>query len=308
MPEHQLEPTFTIVQQIGRRYGLAVQDYVEAANGIENTSLIVSTDTTKYVFRIYRHSKKTAQQVTAELDFMEFLSSRGIPVPFVYQNKSGQRVTHINIGTKTWQVIVMAFVNGIHPQELPPVLLTQMAAIQARMHLLAADYSASTGTIRALTVLQEKEFIQHVDAAANTELQVYLARGARYKLKLDPALPTGPCHMDYNTRNLLSSSNNSIAAVLDFDDLAIAPYVVCLAYSLWHVQDEQGQDAASKYLAEYQKIRPLNSLELKYLPAAMLFRHYVITAIKLLSGESTAQDISSYIRTEQAYLALRPNW
>ena len=58
LPENQFRHSLEIVRLLGERYGITVTSYKEATSGIENTTLIVTTATGKYVFRIYRQAKK----------------------------------------------------------------------------------------------------------------------------------------------------------------------------------------------------------------------------------------------------------
>ena len=167
------------------------------------------------------------------------------------------------------------------------------------MHQLAETYSGKKAAVRTISKLVETEFIHQIDiTSVSKELRPLLQRGAACEVSLDPSLPAGLCHMDYDEQNMLCAGN-LITAVLDFDDMAVAPYAVCLAYTLWHIQDTQGITAIDKYLQQYTSIRQLSDAERRFLPSAMLFRHYVITAIKILNGEVSPAHTASYLQTEE---------
>ena len=304
LPESQFKHSINNVISLGRRYGITVSNYVEATSGIENTTLIVASRNNKYVFRIYRQGKKTNAHIQAEIDFAAYLGKNHIPVPSIIKNSAGELITVFESGSQLWQLVVMDFVKGTHPTAISSELLADIATTQAQMHVLAADYTHRTGTVRILNKLVETEFIRQIDMTAIDErLAAFLQRGAAYKVILDAELPTGLCHMDYDEQNMLCE-DNAITAVLDFDDLSVAPYVVCLAYTLWHMQDSHGPVAADAYLKIYEQMRPLTSPEKRLLPAARLFRHYMISAIKVLNGEIGPKHIESYLHVERSLQAV----
>jgi Ser/Thr protein kinase RdoA (MazF antagonist) len=298
-PENQIKHSLESVKKLGRHYGIDVNGYQAATSGIENTTLIAVSNGAKYVFRIYRQDKKTDDQIHAEIDFIIFLRSHGVPTVDVRVNNNGDLLTNFEALEKSWQVIVMDFANGEHPKSLSTALITNIATTQAQMHTAAVNYTAKLDVIRQLTELVETEFIHQIDlATVNPELRAFLERGAAYKLALAANLPKGPCHMDYDEQNMLFSGDE-ITAVLDFDDMAVAPYVCCLAYTLWHIQDTNGVATRDSYLAVYQQLRPLSEVEKQFLFPAMLFRHYMISAIKVLAGKIDPKDIQDYLQVER---------
>lgn len=302
-PDNQFKHSADNISSLGKRYGITVSDYSETTSGIENTTLIVASLNDKYVFRIYRQGKKTNAHIQAEIDFVAYLGKNRIPVPSIAKNNAGQQITVFESESRQWQLVVMRFVKGSHPTTIPAKLLADIATTQAQMHVLATDYTHGTDTVRILTKLVETEFIRQINTTAIDErLAAFLHRGAAYELLLDIKLPTGLCHMDYDEQNMLCQ-DNAISAVLDFDDLSVAPYVVCLAYTLWHIQDSHGQAAADAYLKFYERVRPLTSPEKRLLPAAELFRHYMISAIKVLNGETNPKHIERFLDVEHSLQA-----
>lgn len=306
-PNKQFPHSEPIVAALANSYDIELLNYREASSGIENTTLIVKGSESTYVFRIYRQDKKTNGQIQAELDFMAYLRRDGIPIPKIIPNNQGQSVTIFPTPEYTWQAIAMEFIAGKHVGLPSAKLLADMAGIQARMHLLAAKYVAPTENICLIKELVENQFIQQIDRSVlGAELQGFVQRGSQYKLalndRLDRNLPTGPCHFDYHKQNILCH-DGVITAVLDFDDLSVAPYVVCLAFALWHVYDQLGVTAMRTYLEHYERLRPIEDQEKDILYPAVLFRHYMITAIKILDGQTSPDDIQSYLQTENYLLS-----
>ncbi len=305
-PHKQFPHTPELVAELAEMYGIDVWDYCEAKDGIENTTLIVNGSLSKHVFRISRRGKKSTASIQAELDFMEYLHAHGIPVPQILPNNHNQLITEFQASGHNWQIIVMDHVRGEHVVKPTLKVLCDLATTQARMHTLAASYTDNTTNVRRIHVLEEREFIPLIEQASlSHELQMFLQRGAGYSFSLDDLtnVPTGLCHLDYDEQNILIYKD-SISAVLDFDDLSIVPYAVCLAYTLWHVYDQSGVEALSTYLSAYEQLRPLSQEERRVIYPAMLYRHYMISAIKVLYEHSGANSTKSYIRMEKYILAM----
>jgi Ser/Thr protein kinase RdoA (MazF antagonist) len=235
-----------------------------------------------------------------ELDFMAYLHGHGVPVPGILPNGLGQYITKLTFDGRMWQIIVMEYIKGEHAGQYTEELISDMAKTQAAMHSLSANYSTKSLPAEELRVLKEEYFIRQIDLhhLADDRLKGFLERATNYTLDLGAGLPCGLCHLDYDTDNLLTKGS-SVLAVLDFDDLAIAPFIVCLAYTLWHVYAEENETAAWQYLKNYETFRQLSDLERKYIKPIMLFRHYVISAVKVLNNHTLESDIEKYLDIEK---------
>ena len=299
-PDKQFEPNFGDLIKIAKQYDFVPLTFTKSTTGIENTTIIIETKTGKYVIRIYRQGKKNNNSIRQELDFMQYLHANGVAVPGVLPNKSNELISVTSKGNQSWQVIVMEFVEGIHAASYSRTIINELASIQAKLHILSSTYTPVQETKEKLTILHENNFLSQIDikCLANAQLRAFLQRAKEYIVALDPSLPNGLCHLDYDKDNSLSK-NDSITAILDFDDLAVAPFVVCLSYTLWHVHRYGGVNAAQKYLNAYQTIRPLSSEEKRYIRPVKLFRHYVISSLKVLYKHTSLLEIEQYLDLEK---------
>lgn len=302
-PNNQFDISEIKLAEILNSYGLELVNYIEASTGIENRTIIVNTNRGKYVIRVYRSDKKTDQSVLAELDYTNYLRNHAIPVPNILDDISGQQLTRLVFDNQSWQIIVMDFHDGSHAKSYTDRLISQMATIQANMHILSGSYPTDSLPLEELTILRETYFTEQIKhkEITNTKLREFLYRAERYTLELSSDLPRGLCHLDYDKENLLSR-NGAVLAVLDFDDLAVAPFIVCLAYTLCHIQTESGAAAVTQYLADYEATRKLSDLELEYLKPIMLFRHYMISALQVLNGHTSDREIDHYLILENELL------
>lgn len=282
-----------------RQYDIASFTYVYATGGIENTTCFIKTPSQRYALRVYRYAKKPTAAMMREMQYMDVLREHGLPIPQVYSNNAGRSITTVHVDGAEWQAILMEYMHGTHPVSYSPNLLRHMAQVQASMHTIGAGMPGGRIT---LTELVEGEFVKRLDMStiSGQRARRYIERISSYAVQLGPTLPCGYSHFDFDMGNILVGSHNKLVAILDFDDLQYAPLVICLAYTLWSILFETGDMAhVEQYLAVYQQYRNLTPLERAYLPRIMLFRHYVITALKMLNGHTQAADITRYESLEQ---------
>lgn len=295
--DKQYVPTDDTLKDILSQYGLNYISSKLATSGIENTTIIIDTQTGKYVLRVYRQDKKSTEEILTELEFTQYLQIHGIKVADVLKNLDNRLVTSYRHDGVNWQMILMRFVDGVHAAKYSGKLIDDIATTQARMHQLSADYK-STNT-NEITHLVESYFIRQIDVAkiSDIDLRQFVRRAEEYRLDLDKSLPKGLCHLDYDNDNILSDGDR-LAVVLDFDDLAIAPFVVCLGYTMWHVLYTDSVEVMKLYLKIYEQTRGLSPLEKDYLYRVILFRHYVISSLKILNGHTDDIDIAKYLSLE----------
>lgn len=299
-PDDQLAIDNSKLENILDEYDLSLLNFVEASSGIENKTIIATTNRGRFVVRVYRNGKKSDSSINMELDFMAYLHSHGVPVPGILHNQSGVCLTKLTFDSRTWQIIVMEYIEGEHAKQYTEELISNMAKTQAAMHSLSVAYPVKGIPAEKLNVLKEEYFIKQIDLLhlEDDRLRGFLQRASDYTLGLDMGLPRGLCHLDYDTDNVLAK-DSSVLAVLDFDDLAIAPFIVCLAYTLWHVYIEKNEAAAWQYLENYETFRQLSDLERSYMKPIILFRHYMISALMVLNNHTSESDIERYLDIEK---------
>jgi Ser/Thr protein kinase RdoA (MazF antagonist) len=289
--------------KIAGTYGLELKDYDIAATGIENTTIIADCAKGKFVFRIYRKLKKTNEHIHQEINFTEFLHSRGIQVPRIITNNKNELLTMFTDDDSAWQIIVMDFIEGSHPAKYTTGLINTMASLQAKIHTVTKDFkSPYEGFV--LKELRERQFIKHIatEDLKDNELIQFIDRAKNFHVELADVLPWGLSHLDFDEGNILVNTNDEITAILDFDDLALVPYVVDLGYSMWSIWYNSDAESARNYLKSYQESRELSTQEMNILPSVILFRHYVICAMFVLEGESDNEHIDKYLSLEKEIL------
>jgi Ser/Thr protein kinase RdoA (MazF antagonist) len=297
-PHDQFVSSKERIQLILDVYGMQLQQYTPTTTGIENFTAVIKTSQGNFVLRVYRKNKKPASVIDEEIAFMDYLRSRGIfAVPEVISSTSHSKRFEVDINGGRWTGFIMEHKNGHHAENYDNVPLSEMAFMQATMHRYAEEYKPACTDINQVHVLREREFIHKIDVAAvSDDLKSFLRRAAECTIPLNANLPKGLCHLDYDAGNILVD-NKSITAVLDFDDLCIAPFVVCLGYSLWHIYYVSGPTMAKSYLDSYQQTRKISKEERQLLGEIMLFRHYLLCAMFILDGQISKPELT--FKTQQ---------
>jgi len=282
----QFTATKQTLQKIVSLYGYSEFSFTVPDSGIENSTFIIKSTVT-FVLRIYRLAKKNDSDILREIDFMQTLRCNDILVPRILRNTSQEHLTKVIIDGKEWSAIAMEYVSGHHPSEYKLRVIDQLASSQAAMHQLGIKYASEVGGKPQLK-LQPGEFTDHIDDSTlkNDHIKALIHRVRGYSVLLDKDLAYGYVHNDFDIENTLFDSKDNLVSILDFDDLVVAPVVVCLAFSLWSVLFETtNMRSVRNYLATYTQTRKISALEQLYIPRILLFRHYAISSLLVLNGE-----------------------
>ncbi len=284
-----------------KNYEISTFHFDIAESGIENTTFIIYAGDGKYVLRVYRYDKKRSA-IEIEIKFMSYLKLNGIPVPEVFPNYKGNRISNILYKNTEWQYILMEFLPGHHAKDYSENLINELAAYQAKIHLHGEQFAKENPGAKKLKELRETEFIHLInqEQLKDKEIANLISRGKDYIYSFPMGLPEGYSHFDYDAGNILSDSSGKITGIIDFDDMQYAPLVMCLAYTLWSVLIvSNDHKAITKYLHSYNSVRPLSEMEKAAIQPIMLFRHYVIAALKTLSGKMDKERLAYYLKYER---------
>src|SRR5262249_23716837 len=128
-----------------------------------------------------------------------------------------------------------------------------------------------------------------------------IGRIKTYRYPLNPDLPQGYNHLDIDFDGNVITRGDRVVAIVDFEDLAYSPMIVCLGYTLWNILDDEGEGAMRYYLAEYEKVRPLTEVERKALPHVIFFRNYVLAVVRLMlwDAQTPISDITDLLELEK---------
>lgn len=271
-----------VMWEILRCYGIADFTYEAFTQGIANTTMRVVAGDDQYVLRIYALDRKTDSQILFELNFQEYLRQNGIPTPRVQANLKGERLTIVMSAGWRWQVVLFEYIKGKSRTKRHTVqLIRELGSLQARMHVLGGQFSARADA-KHIKVLRDYYACNLTETSRySVNIQQFVAKAKQFRYELDPALPCSYNHLDLDLDGNVIVEGGHIQGVIDFDDLAYSPTVVCLGYSLWNVLHDAGDSRMRQYLNWYQRIRPISKAEKQVLSSVVRFRNYEIGALRL---------------------------
>ena len=238
--------------------------------GIENTNYYVDTTAGAYVLTLFE--RLTAAELPFYLNLMKHLATRGIPVPDPQADRSGA-ILHTLEGKPT---AVVNRLPGHHHLAPDNAHAASVGEVLARMHLAGADFAERQPNLRGLAWWVETVpvVVPFVDAAQAQMLedelayQQQLAASAAYA-----GLPRGPIHADLFRDNVMFEGD-ALTGLFDFYfagvDTLLFDIAVCL--NDWCIDLESGrlvEERAGAFVGAYDRVRPLDSTELRLLPALM---------------------------------------
>jgi Ser/Thr protein kinase RdoA (MazF antagonist) len=301
-PEHLFVPSQKHVRAILAHYNLPLTRFLHATHGIENLTLLVWSRRKKYVLRVYPQQKKSDADILLELDFMSHLRKHGLPTPAIILSSDNRPLVVCEVDHQKWQCVLMEHAQGAHPEAFTRGLLDHMAPLQARMHTLGEQYAQTHNIASGRAALREPSATDELlnNPALESDVRDFLERVNAFGVSLDDSLPKGLSHFDFDIDNVLTQ-NDRVTAILDFGDMECLPLVVCLGYTLWDVLFEKGGSSAlvARYLQNYQEVRQLSQGEKEALREIILFRHYVITTVRIHFGDFSQKDLDKALQQEQ---------
>lgn len=280
----------SLLKNFLKPYGLTLLDFRLMTAGMENSSAFVRTQSGAYLLRVYR-SSKSKDRIRTELDFMNFISNH-VPVPKLVPNNVGSVLSSKTIHGRTWLYIVMEFIKGDHLRSDQIQLIPQVARYQALMHkgaiVFEAEHKEKWNTLSQASsyfengVEKARKYL-NIDECGREVLKRMdsVMEETRVNLQKIAKLPTGFVHRDYYGGNILAQED-SIAGIIDFDDLAYQPFALDIANTLWwwlRGNVVRAQEVYMMYLLEYENMRKLSDDEKDFLVLFMRRRNIIVEVI-----------------------------
>ena len=281
-PEAQIYLDDEVIEKTSDQFNLLTQDWQPVTTGIANTVAVLHTDEGDFFAKYYR-SIHSPNRLKDELALMESLS-REVPVPELRTSNSNNPFISIDVGTKTHLVTVAEEIRGAHPDNYSSPLIGQLALAHGLMH------SAITPTPQSAPLDLSKDYNFYKDESDDQLNGVNRQAGNYLSIvqKVWNVLPSGLVHLDVVKNNILTE-NDELTGIIDFEDTSVAPYVFCLAGTLWDIRQEKGADNLDylNYLESYQQARSLEESELNLLESMIYLRGWIALHGTLLTSGKT---------------------
>ena len=247
-----------------------LRDFRPCAGGIENTNYFADTTRGRYVLTLFERLR--ADELPFYLGLMKHLADRGLPVPGPHADASGSLL----LALKGKPAAVVDRLPGAHHLAPDAEDCAAVGDVLARLHLAAADFSLLQPNLRGLDWWNETVpvVVPHLSPARAELMQDELA--FQRHLAASPAyaaLPRGAIHGDLFRDNVMFEGR-ALAGVFDFYFAGVDSLLFDLAVALndWCIDLESGrlaEDRAEALVHAYDAARPLDSAELRLLPALM---------------------------------------
>jgi homoserine kinase type II len=253
------------------RLGLGPLTALESVrSGIENTNYFLETPKGAWVLTLFE--RLSAAELPFYLHLMKHLAGRGIPVPEPQADASGALLHAL----KGKPAAVVDRLPGHHHLAPDNAHAATVGNVLARMHLAVADFGLKQPNLRGLDWIAETVpvVLPFLDAPQAALIEDELA--FQQHLAASPAcstLPRGVIHADLFRDNVMFEGDR-LTGLFDFYFAGVDSFLFDIAVCLndWCIDLESGrlvEERAAAFVAAYDAVRRLESIELRLMPALM---------------------------------------
>lgn len=259
-----------------RNYGISSNAKISCLQGgIENVNLLIKDKNKKYVFRVYQN-KKTINEIESEIEVINYLSGKKIPVPIIYQDNNGGSYQEID-GTYG---VLFSFVKGKHMPTKPikGYLAKDIGLKLANMQKVLMDFKPVNE--RKFPYANEfREFKRKTKSIDNYILTKKKLIMDELEKVIITRLKKAIIHSDVTRENLLVTENE-LVSFLDFDDFHL-DYLVwdtAIAITQLFVTKTFGIDwkGLKNFFKGYSKVLHLNKYEKEAVIPFLKLRNFKI--------------------------------
>jgi homoserine kinase type II len=240
------------------------------AGGIENTNYFADTASGRYVLTVFERLR--ADELPFYLALMKHHADHGLPVPRPHGDAGGSLL----LALKGKPAAIVDRLPGEHHLAPDAVDCAAVGLVIARLHLSARDFVPAQPNLRGLAWWNETVpvVVPHLAAEQAALMQdelgyqCHLAASSAYA-----TLPRAAIHGDLFRDNVMFVER-SLAGVFDFYFAGVDTllYDVAVALNDWCIDLASGRlddDRAHAFVAAYETVRPLETAEVRLLPALM---------------------------------------
>ncbi len=277
-----MEFSSTILQEAVKRYG-AEPNTARLLGGFSNNVYECEREGKAFVLKILR--REDEKQILGELDWMNYLSDRGVSLAKAVASPQGQWLEPIDDG---WLAVAYEKAEGrsvdvTDPRVWNAALFTQWGEMMGRMHALTKEYTVSNPLWKRAEFLEGELF--EADAFPEAAGDAVRTKWLQYRadlLAMNKDRHTyGMIHNDLHQGNFFVNGSNLVC--IDFGDCEYSWFVYDIAISLYHAilsipaeEQEKRAEFARYFLAHYQEgYEKQNHFEqewIKQLPYFLTFR------------------------------------
>ena len=273
-------------QACAEQYGFDEQLHCELLHRGMNDVYLLRRVAKQYAVRAWRANWRTMDDVAYELEYLEFLKGKGLPVAAGIRCLSGARYFVVQAPEGPRALAAFEWVPGVKfADRIDLELAAQLGEILADIHLAGLDFSPSKQrrTNPAWLIRENLPHLERMVANRPDDLSFYRQLSPRLieaVENIDPNLvPMGPCHGDFHLNNGHINDDNKIT-FLDFDNSGQDYFAQDVMGFCW-ASDFIGHDQvyADRFVEGYEARRKLLDAERECLPLFILAKEF-----RLLTG------------------------
>ena len=229
------ERTRLIMEEAALRYGISA-NALEPLGGFRNLVYRFERAGRQYILRLSGESQRTANMVSAELDWLRYLSENGLTVARAVPSLTGNLVEVVESDGKGVPVVAFEKAPGQPPGDADwnKRLFHKMGRFLGTMHRLTRDYTPTDATHRRSEWWEDLDiFASQYLSAVDEAVQAKWREIRRYPEGLPQERDAfGLIHVDFHRGNFFVQ--NGELTLFDFDDCVYSWFAEDLAMALFY--------------------------------------------------------------------------
>ncbi len=210
-------------------------------DGFESFIYNVRRDGNEYILRIGHSSRRRADLIQGEAEFINHLRGGGLSVPQVLPSTNHLLVEKIEAQDGSWFLATLFEKAPGHPPtggEWCAALYQSMGQFMGRLHTLSKDFQPSLPRYQRFSIAEdfvamEKAGRQYLPEEDQPVIQAYLDTVAAIQQLPQDRDSYGLCHIDFHGGNFFIT-DEGVITLFDFDDCQYAWFVYDIAMALFY--------------------------------------------------------------------------
>ena len=265
-----------------QRWNIGAIEHAQLLQHGQNDWYEVRNGNQQFALRVLKSGARSSGQLTAELDWAAGLSQSGLAVSQALPARDGNRIAALDSPEGPRLVCLYSWISGATlTKDHTSSDARDAGRLLAAVHLAGCQLPASCRQHSLVDKLRlTASQLDLALANADERALIATARTAcAAALSDESSLPQASLHGDAHFGNYRRQLNGQLA-LLDFDDCGHGALVADLTAYGWRNRCEQlPQNLAAAFLAGYQSIRKLTTMELAMLPALSLARAIYLAGV-----------------------------
>lgn len=274
-------------------------EYKGIAKGIMNTNYLIITTKDKYILRILEGDRELTDEIR-ELEYLEYISSKGIPCPTVLHSKKCE--SYLMRDDK--MMSIFSFLEGSEVKNINEEILFKFGRILGEMHNCSKEMQLNRKEKIELEYLYEgiskdRDKLKEILGNDFEEIDAKYREIKEYDFS---KLPSGIIHNDIFPDNVFVK-DDYVSGVIDFNDALSGPFLydIAIVLNFWIYGDRGCYDSllVESFIKGYEEIRHLGSCEKEALPMALdkmalTFISLRLKKFQFFEGESDNREFKDY--------------